>query len=351
MPDPQARQHGRVRTPQHLHHDHDHAHDSHDHDHAHGYSHTHAHGSLGGGHVHLPETFGRAFAIGITLNTLYVLAEAGFGVAAHSVSLIADAAHNLADVLGLVAAWGAIQLSQRPAQGRFTYGFRGSSILAALGNGVALLVVTGGLTWESIRRLIAPAPSGGETMMVVAACGVLINGATALLFLRGRESDLNIKGAFLHMLADALLALGVVVAGGIVVLTGWQWVDPVFGLVIGGIIVLGTWSLLRDSAALALSAAPRGIDLQAVHGHLASLPGVTAVHDLHVWAMSTTETALTAHIVRPGVGTDDEFLHGVSNDLCARFAIGHVTLQVEADELEGSCALAADPACGVPWSK
>src|SRR5262249_2238713 len=255
MPDSRARQHGRVSTPQHLYHDHDHAHDSHDH--AHGHTHAHAHGSVGG-HVHLPETFGRAFAIGITLNTLYVLAEAGFGVAAHSVSLIADAAHNLADVLGLFAAWGAIRLSQRPAQGRFTYGFRGSSILAALGNGVALLVVTGGLTWGAIRRLITPESSGGQTVMGGAAIRVGVNGASALLFLRGRDSDLNIKGAFMHMLADALLALGVVVAGGIIVFTGWQWVDPVFGLVIGGIIVLGTWSLLRDSAALALSAAPRG---------------------------------------------------------------------------------------------
>jgi cobalt-zinc-cadmium efflux system protein len=321
---------------------HDHGHD-HDHDRDHGHSH-----GFGHSHAHLPETFGRAFAIGIVLNAAYVLVEAGFGIAAHSVSLVADAAHNLADVLGLVAAWGAIQLAQRPAQGRFTYGFRGSSILAALGNAVALLVVTGGLTWEALRRLVEPVPSVGTTMMIVAACGVAINGATALLFLRGRESDLNIKGAFMHMLADALLALGVVVAGGLVVATGWQWIDPVFGLVIGAIIVLGTWGLLRDSVALALSAAPRGIDLQAVQVHLASLPGVIAVHDLHVWAMSTTETALTAHIVRPGIGADDEFLHGVSNALCDRFKIGHVTLQVEVDALEGACVLAADPACGLP---
>jgi cobalt-zinc-cadmium efflux system protein len=323
------------------HHDHAHGHDGHDgHDHAHGL----------GGHVHLPASFGRAFAIGIALNTAYVLVEAGFGVAVHSLALVADAAHNLADVLGLAAAWGAIRLAQRPPRGQFTYGFRASSILAALGNGVALLVVTGGLTWEAVRRLIEPAPSGGVVMMIVAACGVVINGATALLFMRGRESDLNIKGAFLHMLADALLAFGVVIAGGLILLTGWTWIDPVCSLLIGGIIVLGTWSLLRDSAALALSAAPRGIDLQAVQGHLASLPGVVAVHDLHVWAMSTTETALTAHVVRPGLGADDAFLHGVSNDLCARFAIGHVTLQIEVDAVEGSCALAHDTACGVPAS-
>jgi cobalt-zinc-cadmium efflux system protein len=328
----------------HAAHSHPHGH-PHDHDHEHG--HDHSHGLGGHSHAHLPETFGRAFAIGIALNAAYVLVEAGFGIAAHSVSLVADAAHNLADVLGLVAAWGAIQLAQRPAQGRFTYGFRGSSILAALGNAVALLVVTGGLTWEAIRRLVTPVESVGSTMMIVAACGVVINGATALLFMRGRESDLNIKGAFMHMLADALLALGVVAAGGLVVLTGQFWIDPVFGLVIGAIIVLGTWGLLRDSVALALSAAPRGIDLQQVHGHLCSLPGVTAVHDLHVWAMSTTETALTAHIVRPGMGADDDFLHRVSNDLCDRFRIGHVTLQVEADTLEGACALAADPACGL----
>jgi cobalt-zinc-cadmium efflux system protein len=331
---------------------HDHAHAGHDHDHAPGHEghgghdHQHAHGI--GGHVHLPASFGRAFAIGIALNTAYVLVEAGFGVAVHSLALVADAAHNLADVLGLAAAWGAIRLAQRPPRGQFTYGFRASSILAALGNGVALLVVTGGLTWEAVRRLIEPAPSGGVTMMVVAACGVVINGTTALLFMRGRETDLNIKGAFLHMLADALLAFGVVIAGGLILLTGWTWIDPLCSLLIGAIIVLGTWSLLRDSAALALSAAPRGIDLQAVHGHLASLPGVVAVHDLHVWAMSTTETALTAHVVRPGLGADDAFLHDVSNELCARFAIGHVTLQIEVDALEGACALAHDPACGVP---
>jgi len=319
-------------------HDH-HGHDRHD-------DHPHVHGMAG--HVHLPESFGRAFAIGIALNTIYVVAEAGFGIAAHSLSLVADAAHNLADVLGLIAAWGAIRLAQRPPQGRFTYGFRASSILAALGNGVALLVVTGGLTWEAIRRLFEPEPSGGVAMMIVAACGVLINGVTALLFMRGRKTDLNIRGAFLHMLADALLALGVVVAGGVILLTGWQWVDPVFGLVIGAMIVMGTWSLLRDSMALALSAAPREIDLQAVQAHLASLSGVIAVHDLHVWAMSTTETALTAHLVRPGAAVDDEFLHGVSNELRTRFAICHVTLQVEADTAEGSCALASDTPCGVP---
>jgi cobalt-zinc-cadmium efflux system protein len=340
-------------------HDHDHGDHGHSHNHHpghhpghdHGHEHGHSHGLGGHSHAHLPETFGRAFAIGIALNAAYVLVEAGFGIAAHSVSLVADAAHNLADVLGLVAAWGAIQLAQRPAQGRFTYGFRGSSILAALGNAVALLVVTGGLTWEAIRRLVEPVESVGSTMMIVAACGVVINGATALLFMRGRESDLNIKGAFMHMLADALLALGVVVAGGLVVMTGQFWIDPVFGLVIGAIIVLGTWGLLRDSVALALSAAPRGIDLQQVHGHLCSLPGVTAVHDLHVWAMSTTETALTAHIVRPGMGSDDDFLHRVSTDLCDRFRIGHVTLQVETDALENACALAAEPSCGLPVAR
>ncbi len=298
--------------------------------------------------MHLPASFGRAFAIGITLNAIYVIAEASFGVAAHSLSLVADAAHNLADVLGLAAAWGAIRLAQLTPRGRFTYGFRSSSILAALGNAVALLVVTGGLTWEAIRRLVEPEPSVGLTMMIVAACGVAINGVTALLFMRGRNADLNIRGAFLHMLADALLAFGVVVAGGLILLTGWLWIDPLFSLVVAGIIVAGTWSLLRDSVALALSAAPRGIDLQAVHGHLASLPGVIAVHDLHVWAMSTTETALTAHVVRPGISADDAFLHGVANELCTRFSIGHVTLQVETDAVGESCVLAADTRCGMP---
>ncbi len=321
-------------TEHHHHHHGDHTHDHGGHDHG-----GHNHGV--GGHSHAPASFGGAFAIGITLNLTYVAAEAFYGVASHSLALLADAGHNVGDVLGLAAAWLAATLAKRGPTKRFTYGLRGSSILAALGNAVALLIITGALSWEAIRRLVDPQPAAGLTIMIVAGVGIVINGATALMFMRGRKQDLNLRGAFTHMAADALLAAGVVVAGGLILWTHWLWLDPAISLLVSGLIVAGTWSLLRDSMSLALDAVPPGIDCHQVETYLGGLPGVTEVHDLHVWGMSTTETALTAHLVRPGCPVDDELLHRACTDLKARFGIGHATLQVESGEGEQDCHLAS----------
>ncbi len=286
------------------------------------YDHSHATQS------HKRANFNRAFAVGIALNCGFVLAEFLFGLMAHSLSLIADAGHNSSDVLGLLMAWGASRLVQRAPTQRRTYGFRRSSILAALANAVILIAVTGALSWEAIRRLAHPEPVAGNIMIWVAAVGVVINGATALMFMAGRKQDLNLKGAFLHMAGDAAIALGVVVAGIIIQLQNWLWLDPVLSLVIGVLIAIGTWGLLRDSINLSLDAVPQGIDTKTVETYLTGLPGITKVHDLHIWAMSTNETALTAHLVRPG-GTDDTFLHQVCEELSHRFNIHHATLQIE----------------------
>ncbi len=316
----------------HHHDDEHHAHDEKEGGHA-----RHHHGA--GGHVHAPANFGRAFAIGIALNAAYVLAEAFYGVAAHSLALLADAGHNLGDVLGLVAAWGASVLSKRSPSGRYTYGLRRSSILAALSNALVLLVVTGGIAWEGIRRLIDPEPTAGATIMIVAAVGIAVNGITAYLFMSGRKSDLNIKGAFLHMASDALVALGVVIAGGLILWTGWHWLDPAISLVISVVIVVGTWSLLRDSVNLSLDAIPEGIDPHAVEASLKELPGVTEVHDLHIWGLSTTDTALTAHLVRLDPANDDDLLHLAVETMRDRFEIGHATLQLETQAMADLCKL------------
>jgi cobalt-zinc-cadmium efflux system protein len=317
-------------------HDHHHDADGHRHDHGHGS------GSGRGGHDHAPTAFGRAFAIGIALNAGYVLAEAGYGVMANSLALLADAGHNLGDVLGLGAAWMAARLSQRAPSARYTYGLRGSSILAALSNATLLLIVTGGIAWEAISRLIHPAPAAGPTIMIVAAAGVVVNGFTAALFASGRKGDLNIRAAFSHMAADALVALGVVAAGAAIILTGWAWLDPAASLVIAAIIVAGTWSLLRESLDLALQAVPAGVDRTAVLDYLAGLPGVSEVHDLHIWGMSTTETALTAHLVRPDGGVDDALLHGACEELRTRFHVHHATLQIESGAEGHPCGLAPE---------
>ena len=313
----------------------------HDHHHSHGHGHNHGDhgGHSGAGHHHAPASFGRAFAIGIALNLAYVVAEASYGVVAHSLALLADAGHNLGDVLGLAAAWTASILGKRRPSGRYTYGLRRSSILAALGNAIVLLVVTGGIAWEAIRRLIDPQPVGGGIVMAVAALGVLVNGATALMFMAGRKDDLNIRGAFLHMAGDALVALGVVAAGAAILWTGWLWIDPLVSLLVSAVIVAGTWGLLRDSACLALDAVPPGIDQEEVAAFLRALPGVTEVHDLHIWGMSTTETALTAHLVRPGCVLDDDMLHHAAEKLRAHFRICHATFQVEDGAGAHPCAL------------
>lgn len=316
-------------------HDRDHARP----DHEHGADHGHQHGP--GGHVHAPASFGRAFAIGIGLNTAFVLIEAGYGIASNSMALLADAGHNLSDVLGLIVAWVAAVLSKRPPSGRYTYGLRGSSILAALFNAMFLLVAVGAIGWEAILRLFKPEPVAGTTVMIVAAIGILINGFTAWLFASGRKGDLNIRGAYLHMAADAAVSAGVVVAGLVILLTGWLWLDPVVSLAIVAVIVGGTWGLLRDSLALSLNAVPPGIELEAVRSFLAGQPGVAGVHDLHVWPMSTTDTVLSAHLLMPGGHPGDAFLMQVAEELQHHHGIGHVTLQVETDPNTG-CKLEPD---------
>jgi cobalt-zinc-cadmium efflux system protein len=307
-------------------------------------SHDHSDGALGGhapGHVHAPASFGTAFVVGIGLNLTFVAVELVYGVLANSMALVADAGHNLSDVLSLAIAWIASVLARRPPSSRLTYGLGGSSIVAALFNAVLLLVAVGAIAWEAILRLFHPEPVASGTVMIVAAVGIIINGATAWLFASGRKGDLNIRGAFLHMVADAAVSAGVVASAAVMLLTGWLWLDPVTSLVVVGLIVWGTWSLLRDSLAMSVSAVPAAIDPQAVRQYLASCNGVTAVHDLHIWPMSTTDTALTAHLVVPGGHPGDEFLMRAASELRRRFGIGHTTLQIEIDE-DTACRLAPD---------
>jgi len=308
----------------HDHHDHDH----HDHEHGHDHGHAHGHGHHGH-HHHVPKDFGRAFAIGTALNLGFVLVEFGAGLLTHSLALLADAGHNLSDVLGLILAWGAATLAKRAPSGRRTYGLRKGTILASLGNAALLLVATGAIAWEAVRRFAEPAEVQSGPVMIVATIGIVINTATALMFMRGSKDDLNARGAFLHMAADAGVSAGVVVAALGMMLTGWLWLDSLTSLLIVAVIVLGTWGLLRDSLDMAMDAVPRGIDAAKVRDWLSHQPGVTEVHDLHIWAMSTTETALTAHVVRPGATDHDRFLHETCAELASRFRIGHATVQVE----------------------
>jgi cobalt-zinc-cadmium efflux system protein len=296
--------------------------------------HAHDHqGGQPGGHDHAhappPGGYGRAFAIGIALNLGFVAIEATYGVLAGSMALLSDAGHNLSDVLGLGLAWGATRLSRRRTTERFTYGLRSSSILAALFNALLLLVAVGGIAWEAIRRLMDPEPVAAVTVMVVAAIGILVNGFTAWLFMSGSRSDINIRGAFLHMSADAAVSLGVVLAALAIYWTGLTWIDPALSLVIGIVIVWGTFDLLRQSLVLSLHGVPAGISLPDVRTALEGLPGVARIHHLHVWAMSTTETALTCHLVLPAGTPGDSFLAEAQHMLRSRFGIGHATLQVE----------------------
>ena len=296
-------------------------------------------------HNHSPSDYNRAFAIGIALNVIYIVVEATYGFLAGSLALLADAGHNLSDVLGLLLAWGANYLVQRKPTQRHTYGWRKSSILAALANAIILLVAMGAIAWEAVRRFSDPSPVAGKTIIVVAAIGVVINTATALLFLSGRKKDLNIRGAFLHMAADAGVSAGVVVAGVIILAAGWLWIDPVVSLIITAIILFGTWGLLRDSFNLALDAVPAGIDPEAVKTYLSGLPGVAGVHDLHIWAMSTSETALTVHLLKPDVRDDDTLIEQASRELHDRFGIEHITIQwerrPELDHCGSSCEINA----------
>ena len=327
----------------HDHHEHHAGHELHTaHVHQHADHAGHDHGAHAHGHVHAPKNFGLAFAVGIALNTGFIIAEVSYGLMANSLALLADAGHNLSDVLGLLLAWGASVLARRVPSSRFTYGLRSTSILAALVNAILLLTVTGGIAWEAIQRIAHPDQVQSMTVIVIAAIGVVINTATALMFMRGGDDDLNIRGAFLHMAGDALISLGVVIAGVVIMYTGWLWLDPAVSLVIAVLVVLGTWSLLRDSAKLALQAVPQGLPAEKVRAYLQTLPGVAAIHDLHIWGMSTTETALTVHMVMPGGHPGDAFNCSVADELQRQFSIGHATIQVETGDLDAPCKLAPD---------
>ena len=287
-----------------------------------------------------PKDYGPAFALGVALNIAFVIAEATYGFIADSLALLADAGHNLTDVFSLLLAWGALWLSRRPPTQRRTYGYRRSSVLASLANAIALMIAVGAIVLEAIQRLGHPEPIRTGVMMGVAGLGVVVNFATALLFMSGRKADLNIKGAFLHMAADAAVSLGVVLAALAIALTGWLWLDPAMSLVIAAVITVGTWNLLHESMNLALDAVPAEIDPDAVCTYLSGLPGVTEVHDLHIWAMSTTETALTVHLLRPGCPIDDVFVAQIAHDLYDRFNIAHPTVQIESGASQRLCRLA-----------
>ena len=299
-------------------------------------------------HHHHPQAaaagMGAVFAVGIALNFGFVLIEAAFGVIGHSVALIADAGHNLGDVLGLAIAWGAAALARRRPSHRYTYGLRSSSILAALFNAIVLLIAVGAIAVEAINRFATPQPVATGTVMVVAAIGIAVNGATALLLRRGHQHrhDLNVRGAFLHMAADATVSLGVVLTGALILATGWLWLDPAASLLIGLVIVAGTWRLLRDAVNMALDAVPPGIDPAQVRAHLAAFAGVCAVHDLHIWPMSTTETALTCHLVMPDGHPGDQAIATLAAELHDRFGIEHTTIQVETGDPAHPCRLDAD---------
>jgi cobalt-zinc-cadmium efflux system protein len=325
----------------HDHDDHEHDHEHHDHEapgHKHGHDHGHHHHG-GGHHHHVPTDMGMVFAVGVTLNTLFVIVEVGAGLFSGSMALLADAGHNASDVLALLMAWGATVLAKRAPTSRRTYGLRKGTVLASLGNAVFLLLAIGGIVSESIHRLTLPSTIDTRTVAITAAIGIVINTATALLFMRGSKEDLNVRGAFLHMASDAVISFVVVIGAGVIALTGLQWIDPALSLGIAVVIVIGTWGLLRDSVNLALDGAPREIDVAEVRAWLASQPGVEEIHDLHIWAMSTTETALTAHVIRPANDDADGFLHATCEALSQRFNIGHSTLQVETDA-DTACRLA-----------
>lgn len=292
------------------------------------------------GHEHISpaQNFTRAFAIGVALNVAYVAAQIVFGIIGHSLALLADAGHNLGDVLGLVLAWGASYLAKRPATSRRTYGWRRTSIMAALLNAIFLLLTVGAISWEAVRRFAHQEVVDAHIVIGVAAIGIVLNGITAWLFMAGRKTDLNVRGAFLHMAADAAISAGVVVAGLLIYFTGWTWLDPVTSVLINVVIVIGTWSLLRESFNLATDAVPEHVDLVAVRNYLSDLPNVTAVHDLHIWAMSTTQIALTAHLVRPDHHGGDLFLHEVCDCLHRNFGIEHATIQIEQNAQ--ACSLA-----------
>ncbi len=308
---------------------------------AHDHPPTHSHSHHGHHHDHaLASSMDRAFVVGVVLNLGIVVLEAVCGVVAHSMALLADAGHNLGDVLGLVLAGGAAFLARRRPTKRRTYGYRRLTLLSALANGIFLLVALGAIAWESIRRFGAPEAVSEKPVMVVAAIAVVINGASALAFVRGGKHDLNVRAAFLHLAGDAGISVAVLVAAAVVLRTGWTWIDPALSLAVAALILVSTWSLLRRSLNLVLDAVPEGIDIDAVREYLATLPRVREVHDLHVWPLSTTETALTAHLVVPGNSCEPSFLANVCHELHEQFDIDHATLQLDPEEAPNECRLA-----------
>lgn len=304
-------------------------------DHHHASNHHHNHK-----HHHLPQSFGKAFAIGISLNLIYIIAEIIWGIIGNSLALIADAGHNLSDVFALGSAWIAAYLSKKKPSIHFTYGYRRTSILASLGNAILLLIVTGGIIWEALERFLYPSPVAGWTVIIVALLGVIINGITALMFHTGQKEDLNIKGAFLHMAYDALLSFSVALTGIIILFTHWNILDPVISIIVSIVIIWGTWSLLRDSIILAIDGVPNSIDSKNVENYLRSLPGIIDLHDLHIWAMSTTETALTVHLVSDHTQQSDQLLNKTADELKKRFKIDHSTFQIEQQTEANLCRLA-----------
>ena len=304
-------------------------------------SHSHSPGN-GHEHNHAPANFNRAFIVSVTLNSAFVVIEATYGILANSLALLADAGHNLSDVLGLILAWIASVLARRLPSARHTFGLRRSSLLAALLNAAFLLVISGGIGWEAILRFREPVPVAGMTVIVVAAIGIAINTISALMFLSGRKNDLNIRGAFQHLAADAMVSVGVVLAGIAIVFTGQLWFDPAVSLIVSAVIIVGTWQLFRESLNLMMDAVPTGIEPLAVRTYLSELPEVTEVHDLHIWAMSTTETALMAHLVIPNEHPGDAFLTEVAEGLHSRFSIEHTTLQIESGDSNYPCPQAPD---------
>jgi cobalt-zinc-cadmium efflux system protein len=288
-------------------------------------------------HHHATPDYNRAFAVGVTLNVIFVVIEAVFGVLSDSLALLTDAGHNLSDVFGLLLAWGAAALAKKRPSARRTYGYSRATIIASLFSGLLLMGAVGAIGWEAVGRLMDPPQPAGSTIMMVAAVGVVINTATAMLFISGKNDDLNIRGAFLHMAADAVVSLGVVASGALILWYGLNRIDPVISLVIAAVIFLSTWGLLRDSLNLAVDAVPRNVDPRAVRAYLSKLPGVVALHDLHIWPLSTTDTALTAHLVMNPVPDNDSFLNEVAHHLADHFSIKHATIQLERDESDVVC--------------
>jgi cobalt-zinc-cadmium efflux system protein len=313
----------------------EHNHDQHDH------AHDHDHGDRGHsqGHAHAltAEGINTRMGIAVVLNLIFVVIEGSFGFLSNSVALIADAGHNLSDVLGLVCSWGAIVLARRPPGGKFTYGLGRSSVLAALTNAVLLLVACGAIAWEAVGRLAAPPAVAGATVMGVAAVGIALNGISAWLLHGGSHGDLNRRSAFLHMLGDAAVSAAVLVSGALIVFTGWNWLDPLISLVVVAVILVSTWGLLRDSVHLSLDGVPEGVNSTAIMSFLAGQRGVTDVHDLHIWALSTTSVALTAHLVVPDREAEEALLGSLTPNLKRRFRIDHSTLQIERDRCDHGC--------------